>query len=77
VRPAHAFNLLKRSWRKCLEISDETSRIIYSILSFVPIDSCHDRSGYVGLEKDVQLVPLDRDGSRYRLMHTLSYTYLY
>jgi UDP-2,3-diacylglucosamine pyrophosphatase LpxH len=54
---------------KAMDMVDESGRVIYQTPSPVPIDSYHDRSGYVGSRKGVQLVVLNRRSSKDMLIH--------
>lgn len=52
-----------------MNMIDESGRTPYQTPSPVPLDSYHDRNAYIGTRKAVQLVLLDREGGRDRLIH--------
>lgn len=54
---------------KAMDMVDESGRTIYQTPSPVPVDAYHNREGYVGSRKGIQLVLLDRDGGGDRLIH--------
>ncbi|MCS4139585.1 UDP-2,3-diacylglucosamine pyrophosphatase LpxH [Salinibacter ruber] len=54
---------------KAMDMVDESGRVIYQTPTPVPIDSYHDREGYVGSRKGIQLVLLDRDDGGDRIIH--------
>jgi hypothetical protein len=52
-----------------MDMVDESGRVIYQTPSPVPIDSYHNREGYVGSRKGIQLVLLDGEGGGDRIIH--------
>lgn len=52
-----------------MDMVDESGRMVYQTLSPVPIDSYHNRQGYVGSRKGIQLVLLDREQDGDRIIH--------
>ena len=52
-----------------MDMVDESGRVIYQTPSPVPIDTYHERNGYVGSRKGVQLFLLDREGDGDRIIH--------